>query len=65
VGALCFPANRILLLCDDRGRDVAAGSVSTARGVRIDRPGRAQVFQETGQIDIFAAGFPAATCPPP
>jgi type IV fimbrial biogenesis protein FimT len=63
VAGLCFPNPfRNVLLCDDRGRRVAAGSLSSARVVRIDRPGRGQVLQETAEIDpvITALG---ATCP--
>jgi prepilin-type N-terminal cleavage/methylation domain-containing protein len=63
VAALCFPNPfRTVLLCDDRGRRVAAGSLSSARVVRIDRPGRGQVLQETVVINpvIIALG---ATCP--
>ena len=40
--ALCFPSRRAArpcLFCDDRGRRVAAGSLSSARVVRVDRPG--------------------------
>lgn len=59
---LCFPAVRSILYCDDRGRRVAAGSLSSARAVTIDRPGRGQVLTETAAIDpiIIALG---ATCP--
>jgi type IV fimbrial biogenesis protein FimT len=54
-GAGCNPALfvRLVLLCDDRGRRVAAGSLSSARVVRIDRPGRAQVFPETANVNAF------------
>lgn len=66
-GGLCFPANRAVLICDDRGRRVAAGSLSSARLVRIDRPGRAQVLRETTQVNPFIAALAlagvAATCP--
>lgn len=68
VGGLCFPAARAVLFCDDRGRRVAAGSLSSARIVRIDRPGRAQVMAETANVDAFIAALAAgginATCPP-
>jgi len=67
VGALCFPATRAVLFCDDRGRRAAAGSLSSARSVRIDRPGRAQVrFEEltvNADIAALAAGGIVATCP--
>jgi type IV fimbrial biogenesis protein FimT len=52
----------LLLYCDDRGRRVAAGNLSSARLVRVDRPGRAQVVQETAAIDPLIAGL-GATCP--
>jgi Tfp pilus assembly protein FimT len=42
---------RILLVCDDRGRRRAAGSLSSARVVQIERTGRAQALQEEVQID--------------
>ncbi len=47
-GGLCNPNPRAVLFCDDRGRRVAAGSLSSARAVRIDRPGRGLVLQEAG-----------------
>jgi prepilin-type N-terminal cleavage/methylation domain-containing protein len=69
-GALCFiPAGgfRAILLCDDRGRRVAAGSLSSARIVRIDGPGRSVVLQETNEVNnwittLIGAGL-AVTCP--
>ena len=62
---LCFPATRALLFCDDRGRRAAAGSLSSARVVRIDRPGRAQALQETVDVNNWAAGLilAGAICP--
>ena len=42
---------RILLVCDDRGRRTAAGGLSTARVVQVERTGRAQALQERVQID--------------
>jgi type IV fimbrial biogenesis protein FimT len=68
-GAGCNPAFmvRIVLLCDDRGRRMAAGSMSSARVVRIDRPGRAQVFPETANVNAFIGQLPGLgvnpTCP--
>ncbi len=60
---LCFPnPNRLILFCDDRGRRVAAGALSSARLVRIDRPGRGQVLQETADINPLIASTGAA-CP--
>jgi type IV fimbrial biogenesis protein FimT len=65
--ALCFPAVRSLLLCDDRGNQLAAGSLAAARAVRIDRPGRGQVLQEqadiTNTIATLTASGVAPTCP--
>jgi len=67
VGALCFPAARAVLYCDDRGRRPAAGSLSSARVVRIDRPGRAQVRTEIADVNAdiaaLALGGINATCP--
>jgi hypothetical protein len=67
IGA-CFPNPTLsILLCDDRGRRVAAGSLSSARVVQIDRPGRGQVLTETAQVDPVIAALAgagvAATCP--
>lgn len=63
VPGLCFPNPfRTVLLCDDRGRRVAAGSLSSARVVRIDRPGRGQVLQEKAAIDLVITAL-GATCP--
>jgi type IV fimbrial biogenesis protein FimT len=70
-GAGCNAAlmARIVLLCDDRGRRVTAGSLSSARVVRIDRPGRAQVFPETANVNAFIGQLAGpligvnATCP--
>jgi len=62
-GALCWPANRIVLLCDDRGRRVAAGSLASARVVRTTRTGRPQVLSEFADVDPFVPAFnPAAAC---
>jgi type IV fimbrial biogenesis protein FimT len=63
--ALCFPVERPVLFCDDRGRRAAAGTLSTARVVLINRQGRAQVLSETAGVDLQAAGLVAAgaTCP--
>jgi type IV fimbrial biogenesis protein FimT len=66
VAGECAPNPRSLLFCDDRGRRVAAGSLSSARVVRIDLPGRGQVLQEAAAINAEIAGplaGVAATCP--
>lgn len=65
LGVPCSPAERAVLFCDDRGRRVAAGSLSSARIVLINRQGRAQVLSETAAVDPWIAGLVAggATCP--
>jgi prepilin-type N-terminal cleavage/methylation domain-containing protein len=77
-GALCFPFTSgtpwsAFLFCDDRGRRIAAGGLSAARIVRIDRFGRGQVLQEldgpngTGITNTIAGTLVPAgvspTCP--
>jgi hypothetical protein len=52
------------LLCDDRGSRVAAGSLSSARVVRIDRPGRSVVLQEIFDVNPWVGVFPGVNCPP-
>ena len=55
-----------MLLCDDRGQRVAAGSLSSARVVFINRQGRAQVLSEMGPVSVQAAAFMIAgvlVCP--
>jgi prepilin-type N-terminal cleavage/methylation domain-containing protein len=68
IPGLCNPAVRAILFCDDRGRRVAAGSLSSARAVRIDQPGRGQVLQETADVNtIITVTLPGSgitpTCP--
>jgi type IV fimbrial biogenesis protein FimT len=71
IGGLCFPTNAgggAVLFCDDRGRRAASGALSSARALRIDRPGRGQVLQETADVDpIITVTLPASginpTCP--
>lgn len=60
----CFPAGaaRFVVYCDDRGRRPSAGNLSSARAIRIDRPGRAQVLQETALVNAVI-GAVGATCP--
>jgi type IV fimbrial biogenesis protein FimT len=67
VGAPCNPAERAVLLCDDRGRRIAAGTLSTARVVLTNRLGRAQVLSETGPVNTWGAALAAggANCPVP
>ena len=59
---LCFPNQRAIFFCDDRGRRLAAGSLSSARVVIVDRPGRGQVLTEKVDVDGWIAGT-GATCP--
>jgi len=62
-GALCNPpAGRAILFCDDRGRRKAAGDLSSARIVTIDRTGRGQVLTEKTIIDPLIA-VTGGTCP--
>jgi type IV fimbrial biogenesis protein FimT len=68
-GALCFPQNRAVLYCDDRGRRAAAGNLSSARVVRIDRPGRGQSLHEIGDVNdaianVLVPGGVNPTCAP-
>jgi type IV fimbrial biogenesis protein FimT len=64
-GVPCSPAERAVLFCDDRGRRVAAGGLSSARIVLINRLGRAQVLSESASADPWIVGLVAggATCP--
>jgi type IV fimbrial biogenesis protein FimT len=62
----CVANPRSLLFCDDRGNRIAAGSLSSARIVRVDLPGRGQVLQELAAITADIAGplaGVAPTCP--
>lgn len=59
VPGLCNPTVRTLLLCDERGRRLTSGSLSAARVVRVDRPGRGQVLSE--MADVAASIGPDAT----
>jgi len=65
-GGVCFnllgSGARFVLFCDDRGRRPSAGNLSSARAIRIDRPGRAQVLQETALVNAVI-GAVGATCP--
>jgi type IV fimbrial biogenesis protein FimT len=64
-GAPCNPNERVVLLCDDRGRGVAGGSLATARVLLVNRLGRAQVLTETATVNPWATAMVAggATCP--
>ena len=60
---LCFPTDQIVLLCDDRGPGVAAGSLASARVVRTGRSGRPQVLSEAPVVDPLIPAFnPGANC---
>lgn len=64
---LCFPfpgGDQVrLFYCDDRGRRVAAGSLSSARAIQVDRPGRGQVLSEEAAVNAVIASLPDADCP--
>jgi type IV fimbrial biogenesis protein FimT len=71
VGAMCgaAAAARVILLCDDRGRRVAGGALSSARVVRVDRLGRAHAMSETNLVNpVITTSLPIVgvtpTCPP-
>jgi Tfp pilus assembly protein FimT len=70
IGAQPCNAPRLVLFCDDRGRRVASGSLSSARIVRIPTAGRAQVLSEVAQVTTLNAVLNsvvhsvATTCPP-
>jgi type IV fimbrial biogenesis protein FimT len=63
-GVPCNPGERGVVFCDDRGRRVASGSLSTARVLLTNRMGRAQVLSETGPVNTQVAGL-GADCPAP
>ena len=66
VGALCFPTLRMVLLCDDRGRRASNGTLSAARVVRVDRPGRGQVVTDVTEVAAAIGTGPNqadGTCP--
>ena len=46
-----IPPNAPCCYCDDRGRRIAAGTLSSARVVLIARVGRAQVLSESGPVN--------------
>lgn len=62
IAGLCNANPRNVLYCDDRGRRVAAGALSSARLVQVDRPGRGAVLQEKADIDPLIASTGGA-CP--
>jgi type IV fimbrial biogenesis protein FimT len=64
----CAPPIRTILFCDDRGRRVTSGNISSARIVRVDATGRGVVQQELADvavgIDVIAAAVAVEpTCP--
>jgi hypothetical protein len=65
VGALCaasFGTPAFVTYCDDRGRRLTSGQLSSARAVRVDSTGRGVVLQEATPVNL-ALGFTGATCP--
>ena len=60
--APCNPAlfDRAVILCDDRGSRMAAGTLSAARVVFVNRMGRAQVLSEMGPVSLQVG----LLCPP-
>jgi type IV fimbrial biogenesis protein FimT len=64
IGALCAPAVRTILFCDDRGRRATSGNVSSARVVRIDATGRGVVQQEVADVTAAVAAIDAVTDAP-
>jgi len=68
VAGLACPGTRLVLFCDDRGRRVAAGSLSSARVVRTPAAGRAQALSEVLEVNalftvLTAVQGIAAVCP--
>jgi type IV fimbrial biogenesis protein FimT len=67
VADACFPAVRSFLYCDDRGRRVTSGTLSSARVVRMDKLGRPQVLTELAAVAARIGNDPDtevdATCP--
>lgn len=63
----CFPTLRSFLYCDDRGRRITSGTLSSARVVLIDKLGRPQVLTElaavTPRIGTNSDTQVDATCP--
>jgi type IV fimbrial biogenesis protein FimT len=56
VPTLCNNIPRTFLYCDDRGRRVASGGLSSARVVTIDQLGRGQSFQDKASVDPLIQG---------
>ncbi|HET8698982.1 MAG TPA: GspH/FimT family pseudopilin [Gammaproteobacteria bacterium] len=63
----CFPTLHNFLYCDDRGRRITSGTLSSARMVRVDLPGRPQVLTELADVSARIGNDAAiqvdATCP--
>jgi hypothetical protein len=64
-GVPCNPPERAVLFCDDRGRRLAGGALSSARVLLTNRLGRAQVLSETAPVNTWATALAAggANCP--
>lgn len=62
-----LPALRNFLYCDDRGRRITSGTLSAARVIRFDMPGRGQVLTDVAdigaRIGADATKQVDATCP--
>jgi type IV fimbrial biogenesis protein FimT len=52
-----------VLYCDDRGNRVAAGGLSSARTLNIERTGRGQVLRDVADINNALAAIPGSSCP--
>jgi type IV fimbrial biogenesis protein FimT len=67
VADACFPTLRDFLYCDDRGRRITSGTLSSARVVLLDKIGRPQVLTElaavTPRIGTNSDTQVDATCP--
>jgi type IV fimbrial biogenesis protein FimT len=67
VAGACFPTLRSFLYCDDRGRRITSGTLSSARVVLLDKLGRPQVLTELAAVTARIGSSPDtqvdATCP--
>jgi Tfp pilus assembly protein FimT len=70
VPGLACQTTKLVLFCDDRGRRMAAGDLSSARIVRTPGSGRAEAFAEVAQVNGLFTTLtmvhlvPVAMCPP-
>jgi Tfp pilus assembly protein FimT len=67
VAGACFPSLRSFLYCDDRGRRITSGTLSSARVVLLDKLGRPQALSELAAVTARIGNNPDtqvdATCP--